>query len=126
MKVRSTTDAYRGEAVTTVSMGGSTSCRAGVTRNGLGSCRQHHLRNRMGGLRRVWAPHDLEIAVTMATFSSNPSLARVGPVSVSTENSAGKTFAENRDRGGIFGDTSRLRATETVLSSVCGFEATES
>jgi hypothetical protein len=38
---------------------------------------------------------------------------------------AGKTFAEARDCGGIFGDTSRLRATETALSRVCGCEATE-
>jgi hypothetical protein len=37
----------------------------------------------------------------------------------------GKTFAEARDRGGIFGDTSRLRATETALSRVCGCKATE-
>jgi hypothetical protein len=39
---------------------------------------------------------------------------------------AGKTFAEARDRGGIFGDTSRLRATETELSRVCGCKAAES
>jgi hypothetical protein len=39
---------------------------------------------------------------------------------------AGKMFAEARDRGGIFGDTSRLRATETALSRVCGCKATES
>jgi hypothetical protein len=35
-------------------------------------------------------------------------------------------FAEARDRGGIFGDTSRLLATETALSRVCGLKATES
>jgi hypothetical protein len=35
-------------------------------------------------------------------------------------------FAEARDRGGILGDTSRLRATETALSRVCGCKGTES
>jgi hypothetical protein len=38
---------------------------------------------------------------------------------------AGKTFAEARDRGGVFGDTSRLRATETTSSRVCGWKGTE-
>jgi hypothetical protein len=58
--------------------------------------------------------------------SSHPSLARVEPVSVSTGIPAGKTFAAAGDRGGIFGNTSRLHATETALSRVCGCKATES
>jgi hypothetical protein len=36
---------------------------------------------------------------------------------------AGKTFAEGRDGGGFFGDTSRFRATETALSRVSGGKA---
>jgi hypothetical protein len=39
---------------------------------------------------------------------------------------AGKRFGEARDRGGIFGDTRRFRATETALFRVSGGKATES
>ena len=42
-----------------------------------------------------------------------------------TGNSAGKGFGEARDLGGIFADSSRLRATETALSRVCGCKAAE-
>jgi hypothetical protein len=50
---------------------------------------------------------------------SNPSLFASG-------NSAGKGFGVARDRGGIFGDTGKLRAAETALSRVSGGKATES
>jgi hypothetical protein len=45
---------------------------------------------------------------------------------LATGNSAGKEFAEARDCGGIFGDTSRFRTTETALSRVCACKAAES
>ena len=48
---------------------------------------------------------------------SNPAPVRVEPVSVSTRKSCRENVAEARDCGGIFGDTSRLRATETALSA---------
>jgi hypothetical protein len=40
--------------------------------------------------------------------------------------SAGKKFGEARDRGGIFGDTGRFRATETALAGASGGKAAES
>jgi hypothetical protein len=52
--------------------------------------------------------------------------AAVEPVSVGPGNSCREKFADPRDRGGIFGDIGRLRATETALSRVYGSKATES
>jgi DNA-binding transcriptional LysR family regulator len=48
------------------------------------------------------------------------------PIGPQTALPAGKTFAEARDRGGIFGDTSRLRATETRLCPVFEGKVAES
>ena len=68
-----------------------------------------------------------------AELGRNERIARVRPGIVcvgflptfATGNSVGKGFGEARDLGGIFADSSRLRATETALSRVCGCKATE-
>jgi hypothetical protein len=76
---------------------------------------------------RAVTGRDLQAGPCSAAIQTRTRLWRESNQSLSAPGiPAGKTFAKARDRGGIFGGTSRLHARETALSRVCGCKATES